>query len=157
MMPFGWLWTASRRWHILYLWRPHTKCANWWSYTLLASLASRESQKGLFPIRVRNSQIIFGRLFLRLWELFFPLALHTILKREVKLNGQFKYLTTCWGHAFSPLVPIGRNLCHMPSFLITMDINQASGCRPLRRCMGGDVEPHWTSPRPEKCNILGPT
>src|ERR1041385_4787636 len=75
-----------------------------------------------------------------LWELIYPLVQLSILSLAVKLKGLIKSWKTCPELVLSHSERIGRNLFHLPNFLITIAINLVWSWLPLNSSTDDDVE-----------------
>src|SRR3954465_11479087 len=87
-----------------------------------------------------------------LWELISPLVHLSILSLAVKLKGLIKSWNTCLELVLSYLERTGRNLFHLPNFLITIAINLVWTWLPLNSSMDDDVEHPLTGQKPVKDN-----
>src|SRR4051812_4592126 len=89
-----------------------------------------------------------------LWELISPLVHLSILSLAVKLKGLTKFSKPCSELVLSLSERIGRNLFHLPNFLIIIVINLVWTWLPLNSSMDDDVEHPLTSQKPVKDNSL---
>src|ERR1041384_8791072 len=89
-----------------------------------------------------------GEAFRMLWELISPLVQLFILSLAVKSKGLTKFLKTCSEIVLSHSERIGRNLFHLPNFLITIAFNLVWTWLPLNSSMADDVEHPLTGQKP---------